>query len=552
MKKPGLFDNIANIAGLMILSVFTLLSSHDPAFATASDIAENMVESVSQVPGLITAFSYLAGITLGVIGIIKFKEHVENPREVPLRNPVINLLSGGALLSMPIVYESMANAIAGQGGGFGFGGQGGGFGTFISNGLGLLSSFVPTQDFNQILANIIESVSDLPGLISATGYLFGLVLGVIGILKIKEHVINPGQTPLKEGIVRLVIGGMLFALPAIFGAMKSLVETDGGFFGILSSGYIALTQTGVSTESGIGCGAGPVSSIASAFADGGTLGSMICSLFGSTTAFPAFLTAIAYLFGLFIGFWGILKLKEHVLNPQVQLWEAVSKFLVAGGLFAMPTVITAAYNTVSTLIAPHFNKGFNEAPPTDDKKGGLDVMVTNLMSDIFGPMTVLINWFGIMAGFLLVFIGITRLLKSSQEGVKGPTGIGTIMTFVTAGALLSFSPMIGALTSSVFGDPVSNTMAELSYQGGGLDAQEKARILSVIGAVVKFVLVLGLISVMRGIFMLRSLAEGGGQQVSMMAAVTHIVGGAIAVNLGPLINAVQSTLGLTSMGIMFN
>ena len=214
----------------------------------------------------------------------------------------------------------------------------------------------------------------------------------------------------------------------------------------------------------------------------------------------------------------------------------------------MPTVVTAAYNTVSTLIAPHFNSGFNESA-TDG--GGLDAMVSRLMDDVFGPMTVLINWFGIMAGFLLVFIGITRLLKSTQEGVKGPTGIGTIMTFVTAGALLSFSPMIGALTSSVFGDPLTNSQAFMTYSGGGLDADEQARILSVIGAVVKFVLVLGLISVMRGIFMLRSLAEGGGQQVSMMAAVTHIVGGAIAVNLGPLINAVQSTLGLTSMGIMF-
>ena len=538
MKKLRFFDNMANVAGLMVLSVFTLLSSYNPAFGTASDIAENMVESVSQLPGLVTAVSYLLGILFGVLGILKFKEHVENPNQVQIKDPLIRLAAGGALLSMPIVYEAMANSI---GRSSGFAGESGGFGSFISNGLGIFSSFVPTQDFNQILANIVESVEDLPGLVSAGGYLMGLILGVAGILKIKEHVDNPSQVTIKEGVIRLTIGGMFFALPTVFGAMQSLIEDDGGFLGFISGAYFEASAAGLSSESGLGCS--PLDSLSgiSAIAGGDSLGSMICRLFGSTTAFPAFLTAIAYLFGLFIGFWGILKLKEHVLNPQVQRWDAVSKFLVAGGLFALPTVVTAAYNTVSAIIVPHLNNGF-AGEEAALQGGGLDAMVTRLMSDVFGPMTVIINWFGIMAGFLLVFIGITRLLKSSQEGVKGPTGIGTIMTFVTAGALLSFSPMIGALSTSVFGDPLTDTFASLNYTGSGLGEQEQLRIISVVSAVVKFVLVLGLISVMRGIFMLRSLAEGGGQQVSMMAAVTHIVGGAIAVNLGPLINAVQRTI----------
>jgi hypothetical protein len=60
----------------------------------------------------------------------------------------------------------------------------------------------------------------------------------------------------------------------------------------------------------------------------------------------------------------------------------------------------------------------------------------------------------------------------------------------------------------------------------------------------------GLISFLRGIYIIREVADGN-QQASMMAGLTHIIGGALAVNLGPLINAVEQTLGITGFGINF-
>ena len=63
-------------------------------------------------------------------------------------------------------------------------------------------------------------------------------------------------------------------------------------------------------------------------------------------------------------------------------------------------------------------------------------------------------------------------------------------------------------------------------------------------------MILGWISFIRGWFILRDVAEGN-QQASMMAAMTHIFGGALAVNLGPVLNAVQETFGLTAVGIEF-
>lgn len=75
------------------------------------------------------------------------------------------------------------------------------------------------NNFSAISKNITNSIGDLPGLLAAVSYLFGVLLGVLGVMKIKDHVENPTQTPLKDGAIRLAAGGALFALPILFEAM---------------------------------------------------------------------------------------------------------------------------------------------------------------------------------------------------------------------------------------------------------------------------------------------------------------------------------------------
>lgn len=84
------------------------------------------------------------------------------------------------------------------------------------------------NNFGAIGENITESIASLPGLLSALSYLFGILLGTLGIMKIKDHVENPGNVPLKDGAIRLAAGGALFALPIIFEAMQDTIGSDGG------------------------------------------------------------------------------------------------------------------------------------------------------------------------------------------------------------------------------------------------------------------------------------------------------------------------------------
>ncbi len=557
-----------------------------------SQIARNIVESATNLPGLLTGIAYLVGLLLGALGIKDLKSHVENAQQSPLKNALIKLLAGGAMFSLPIVFDAMQNAI--NPGDVGFG-SGGGAGNFISSIMGSISGLIPTANINHVLSTIIESIEDLPGLISALAYMIGLLMGYIGVSKIKDHVENPDQTPLKEGVIRLIIGGAFFSIPTVYEAMANTIEGDGS--GIFSD-IVSIMGSGslfYSSEAGdVACSPISLTSIipfggmiADFLGFGGSgisLGNVLCGIIRSSGAITSFLTAMAYLFGCVLGFWALLKLRDHVLNPsQTPIWDSVSRFLAGGAFFALPTVIDAFRNSVvpeslAVGMSLQTNSGFNTGSGgtgflgglfdglmniVDSVVGGLfgtggagacgaglDAKLACFMNDIFGPLHVLLNFFGIVAGTILIMIGISRLLKSAQDGARGPGGLGTMMTFLVGGALISFNSLIRAFSSSLFSSPVTFTYAELRYTEGMSDS-EIAGAYSVISSILQFMILVGLISFVRGLFIMRGVAEGD-NQASMMSSVTHLIGGALAVNLGPLLNAVQATLGITGFGVTFS
>ena len=78
-----------------------------------------------------------------------------------------------------------------------------------------------------LTTNIHASSQDLPAFISMIAYICGTGLAVAGIFKLKQHVDNPGQTPLKDGVMRLGAGGALLALPFIAEAMLLTIDAAG-------------------------------------------------------------------------------------------------------------------------------------------------------------------------------------------------------------------------------------------------------------------------------------------------------------------------------------
>lgn len=278
-------------------------------------------------------------------------------------------------------------------------------------------------------------------------------------------------------------------------------------------------------------------------AQANTLGGVINNTIKSSANIPGLFAGLSYLFGLVLGFMGIMKLKEHVESPnQVQIWDPIKRFLAGGAFLSLPMMVRVVYTTVAKDQTNLTGSSFNTGGAASD---GLDGKLVALMRDIWEPAQWLFVGFGYLAGIILLMIGISRLLKSEQEGPRGPMGLGTIVTFIVAGMLLSLNKMLGAAVNSIFASGAKNNAA-LVYTEGMADGGAAAN--AVIGAAMAFVAIIGWVSFLRGFFIMRGVAEGN-SQASAMAGITHIIGGAIAVNLGALLEAVQNTLGISAYGL---
>lgn len=453
------------------------------------------------------------------------------------------------------VYDPSTGYVYAPSGSSFFTDSGGGFFDSLSQGTLNVGGLIGTVTDVPILGDLLSptgSVSVFPG--TANLDIFDIGAGVL------EGVIRGDSVGDAAGdVFRDFASGIITDSPALNDALRGALRGDSikdallgagsGFFRNFSTGSPTLDRLVRAAAGKVGGTLGKLFGLfgLSEQCGGRGLGSVICNLVFSNQLVPFLFSGLAYLFGLYLAIKGIWSLKEHVESPtQVKIWEPMKKFLAGGAFFALPIVLEAVYETVAFGLPGIYGSDYVGAGAIG---GGLDTMLVALMSDIWTPMMMAFSAFCYLAGILLVMIAISRILKSEQDGAKGPTGIGTIMTFIVAGALLSVDKMISAVSFSLFGLEVGRNQGALVYTAG-MNLQEAAHADAVINAVTAFVAIIGWISFIRGLFMIRSVAEGG-QQASSMAAITHIIGGAIAINLGPMLQAVQYTLGIEQIGIAF-
>lgn len=55
-------------------------------------------------------------------------------------------------------------------------------------------------------------------------YMGGFALAALGVVGLKQHVENPGNAPMKNGLAKLGFGGMLMALPPVVSAIQGTAD----------------------------------------------------------------------------------------------------------------------------------------------------------------------------------------------------------------------------------------------------------------------------------------------------------------------------------------
>ena len=274
-----------------------------------------------------------------------------------------------------------------------------------------------------------------------------------------------------------------------------------------------------------------------------TIGSTIDNLSTSFASIPTLLSSIAYIMGCFYAITGIYKFKDHVDNPsQTPLSAGVKRFAGGGMLFTLPylvEVLRRSFFPAATAVTDGTVRHLNPLG------GGMDQMIFELIEDIAEPMTILLSSFAYISGALLLVVGISRMIKTAQDGPRGPSGLGTIMTLFVAGALLSGAKMIAAFTGSFFGDSTISTFANIDPTIIS-NAADRDSISAIIESLMTFVMIVGVIAFIRGLFVLRAFAEGS-QNATIAQSLTFLFGGALAINMGDLVNVLGTTVGVAGL-----
>ncbi len=81
---------------------------------TLGGIASTVTQSFTALTQLITAGSYLAGLGFSIGAIMKFKQHKDNPTQIPIGTPIALVFIAAALLFLPAILTSTGTTLFGQ------------------------------------------------------------------------------------------------------------------------------------------------------------------------------------------------------------------------------------------------------------------------------------------------------------------------------------------------------------------------------------------------------------------------------------------------------
>jgi intracellular multiplication protein IcmD len=78
-------------------------------------VSTEITESFGRVADLITAVSYVAGLAFFIGAIMKFKQHKDNPTQIPVGTPIALVFIATALLFLPSILGVTGSTIFGPG-----------------------------------------------------------------------------------------------------------------------------------------------------------------------------------------------------------------------------------------------------------------------------------------------------------------------------------------------------------------------------------------------------------------------------------------------------
>lgn len=108
-KKKAVVTTL--IVGAGLLCSVSALAAGDQ---TIGSLADNITGTFTSVGKLIIATSYLAGLGFSVSALFKFKQHKDNPQQIPIGTPITLLIIGAVMIFLPLIFGPAGQTIFGE------------------------------------------------------------------------------------------------------------------------------------------------------------------------------------------------------------------------------------------------------------------------------------------------------------------------------------------------------------------------------------------------------------------------------------------------------
>ncbi len=179
------------------------------------------------------------------------------------------------------------------------------------------------------------------------------------------------------------------------------------------------------------------------------------------------------------------------------------------------------------------NGGWNISWPTSLAQilSSLGLSLPSVVAMATGLAYLMGFWFLYRAVYKLREYGELRTMMSNNASLVEP------LLLMLAGSLLMFLPTAINLTESTFF--TSYTPSPIGYAPVSADQRWKA-LKEIVTMLVRF---FGLIAFIRGVAMLPKINSQGGQGGGIGKSLTHIVGGALLMNIHTVVSVLMNTIG---------
>ena len=294
----------------------------------------------------------------------------------------------------------------------------------------------------------------------------------------------------------------------------------------------------------------PTGAYATGKTDAKNFGDIICNIQSGMNSYSTLISAVCYTMGAFLGVRGVLYLTERFNSQQAGMsvtTKGIAHILGGGALLSAPTFAALLQKSIFPSMGGTAAMGSACAGTAPTKIAGaasLDLVMNNLVKNISLPMFTILAGLSVAIGIFLIVRG---LLKAAKYGVDPRSdNVKSITTNLLIGAvMISIGNMLPTVLSTLFGNGTKpddiSMFAGLDWSGV-VGSSSTTAADNAIKAVLAFVQVIGGIAFVRGWLMIKNAIEGTGQQ-TVPQGITHIIGGAMCINIGMMLKILDTTFG---------